>query len=121
MSRLVVVSAGILLLLIVLWAGFADFEAQDSDIKVTPNGNELIISHFGEPLANVVLTINGQHQVEIGEVAAGEHHYSDERLSGNTRMTYYDGIPISTIELTASRQGRAIDVRTMFMMVEHRR
>ena len=120
MSRLVVVSAGVLLLLIVLWAGFADFEAQDSDIKITPNGNELIISHSGEPLANVVLTINGQHHIEIGEVAAGEHHYADGRLSGDTRMTYYDGIPISTIELTASREGRAIHIHSMYVNVDRR-
>ena len=121
MSRHVLVPAGVLLLLIIVWAVMVDSGVEDADIKVTSSGNELIILHSGEPLTNVVLTINGQQRIEIGEVAAGEHHYSDEHLSSDTRMTYYDGIPISTIKLTASREGRAIDVRSMYMTVEHRR
>jgi len=120
MSRRVLVPAGILLLLIVLWAVVANFGAQDSNIKVTANGNDLIISHSGEPLANVVLTINGQHRIEIGEVAAGERRYSDDHLSGDTHMTYYDGIPISTIELNASREGRAINIHSMYVTVDRR-
>ena len=77
---------------------------RDLDIRITVDENTITLFHSGETLSNVVLTINGRHRVELGDVPAGVSQYSDEQVSP----------PVETIDLTARRGTRIVRLHHVF-------
>ncbi len=85
---------------------------RDSDVVVEPRGDGIVLRHSGATLEDVVLTINGRHRVELGDVVAGERLVSTETISTASGGAYA-GEPIEQIEVAARREGRPAHMHYM--------
>ena len=102
-NLLIIIAAIVLLKLIIGMVGWIR-GSRDADLAVDVQGNEVLVTHSGEVLSNAVLTINGNHEMELGTVPSGTHSYTIDTSE-----------PLTRVDLLAFRNGRSVGVHHMYV------
>ena len=112
-SALIIVIAVVAFILFKVVVSFI-LSGRTAGILVDKQGNGLSISIDGSDLQDVHLRVNGAHEVRYETLGSGRHSVSAERIFGSSSEAA--SIPsIESVDLSAQRDGKRIDLHIMFV------